>query len=245
MNDKTEANVITKAFPNDCTIEEGERAVVAKISTVSVDRDGEVLIPQGCNTRDFEKNPIVFLNHNYYTLPIGKCTAIDRTDKAIIAKTVFARRPENHPEGEEWVPDTLFSLFQQGIIRSFSVGFQSNEYRPATQKDMDAFGKGCRGVHSKWSLLEYSVAPLPANQDAVATAVAKGLLSQKTARGLFGVTAGNDEPAPVIIENCKVRRAPEVVIFRRNAIAAKASEVDPLAGVNGIAIAYRRGRIYK
>lgn len=168
MNEK-----LTKAFSADISIEEGERAVVARITTAAVDRDGEVLIPQGCNTKDYEKNPVVFLNHNYWDLPVGKCAAITRDEKGITAKTIFAKRPEDYPADEEWMPDTLLSLFKQGVVKGFSVGFLAKESRPASEADIEKYGASCRRVYTKWQLLEYSVAPLPANQEAVALAVSK------------------------------------------------------------------------
>lgn len=176
---------IVKAMSADISVNDGERSVTAKISTIAVDRDGEVLMPSGLNSKDFEKNPVVFFGHNYYTLPVGKCTAIKRTDDAIIAKTVFAERPENHPADQEWLPDTLLSLYKQGVLKGFSVGFSPVESRPASDKDVEKFGVGVRRVFTKWRLLEYSVAPLPANQEAVATAVAKGWIQQKTADAIF------------------------------------------------------------
>jgi len=90
----------TKAMASDVKLVPGERAVLATISTIAVDRDGDVLIPSGCYTKDFEKNPIVFLGHDYFELPTGKVTAIKRYDDSIEAKVVFADRPETHPEGE-------------------------------------------------------------------------------------------------------------------------------------------------
>ena len=51
-----------------------------------MDRDGEVLFPRGCFTKDFEKNPVVFYNHDY-TLPIGKCVAFERKEHEIVATT--------------------------------------------------------------------------------------------------------------------------------------------------------------
>jgi HK97 family phage prohead protease len=184
-----------KAFSSDVTVNEGERAVTAKISTSAVDRDGEVLIPMGMNSKDFEKNPIVFLNHDYYTLPIGKVVALKRDETTVTAKVVFAARPAGHPEGEEWPPDTILHLFQEGVLKGFSVGFMPLESRPATQKDMDKFGGECSRVFNKWALLELSVAPLPANQEAVALAVSKGF-SAETAEKLFGKmeAAENNKP---------------------------------------------------
>lgn len=188
MSDEIETpEMIHKAFSADVSVGEGDRSVTAKISTAAVDRDGEVLVPMGCNTKDFEKNPVVFLNHNYFDLPVGKCVAIKRTDEAIVAKTVFAERPADYPADKEWVPDTLLSLFKQGVVKGFSVGFTPIEVRPATEKDAAKYGKGVNRVFGKWNMLEYSVAPLPANQEAVATAVSKGMLSKESAKGLFNL----------------------------------------------------------
>lgn len=44
-------------------VEEKGGAIIAKLTTDSVDRDGEVLIPQGMNTVDYDKNPVLFYNH--------------------------------------------------------------------------------------------------------------------------------------------------------------------------------------
>lgn len=176
----------TKAFSADIKIEDGERAVVAKINTRALDRDGEVLIPMGCNTKDYEKNPVVFFGHDYWQLPIGKCAAIKRTDDALIAKTIFAERPADFPAGEEWLPDTIFSLFKQGVLRAFSVGAEYVEARQPSKKDVEEYGEECRCVVSKWKLFEYSAVSIPANQEAIVTAVAKGWVGAATAKKLFG-----------------------------------------------------------
>lgn len=165
---------LRKRFVAELGVKTQDRSVVASISSISVDRDGDVLIPQGCDASDFLKSPTVFFNHDY-NLPVGKCTAIKRSDKYLEATTIFAKRPENHHG--DWLPDTLLSLFQQGVIHGFSVGFTPIEGRKPTVKDKQLFGNNVSHVYSKWKLMEYSVAPLPANQDALALAVSKGLIS--------------------------------------------------------------------
>src|SRR5438477_13005023 len=77
-----------KAFSSDVRVVEGERAVSATITTTAVDRDHEVLIPQGCNSKDFQSNPVIFYNHAYADffggggtkekLPVGQCVALKR-----------------------------------------------------------------------------------------------------------------------------------------------------------------------
>jgi hypothetical protein len=184
----------TKAFSADVSVVDGERAVKAVISTSAVDRDGEVLIPQGCNWKDFQANPVVMLGHAYYTLPVGKIVGLTRDATSITAKVVFAERPSTHPPEEEWAPDTLLSLYQQKVMNAFSVGFTITEARPATDRDVTNFGAGCRRVISKWKLMELSFVPIPCNQEAVALAVSKGIVSPAMAKGVWGVEAKADEP---------------------------------------------------
>jgi len=173
---------LRKQFDVQLTVQDNERAVVAQISTTAVDRDGEVLLSQGCDASDFLKSPTVFFNHDY-TQPVGKCVAITRHRDRLEAKTIFATRPADH-QGP-WLPDTILSLFQQGVIKGFSVGFLPIEGRKPSRLDRDTFGPSVRYVYSKWKMLEYSVAPLPANQQALAIAVSKGMISKADADRLF------------------------------------------------------------
>jgi HK97 family phage prohead protease len=173
---------IRKAFDADLNITDDQRSVTARISTMSVDRDGEVLVPQGCDATEFLKSPTVFYNHNY-AMPLGRCDGIARKPDCIEAKTRFAVRPDGHVG--EWLADTVFSLFQQKVISGFSVGFVPIEGRHPSRKDRQTFGERVRYVFSKWKLLEYSVAPLPANQDALVLAVSKGIVSPDTVQTLF------------------------------------------------------------
>ena len=140
---------LRKRFVAELGVKPQDRSVIASISSISVDRDGDVLIPQGCDASDFLKSPTVFFNHDY-NLPIGKCTAIKRSDKHLEATTIFAKRPENHHG--DWLPDTLLSLFQQGVIHGFSVGFTPIEGRKPTVKDKQLFGDHVNHVYSKWKL---------------------------------------------------------------------------------------------
>ncbi|MBL4700325.1 MAG: HK97 family phage prohead protease [Phycisphaeraceae bacterium] len=166
--------IFRKRFVAELGVKLEDRSVIASISSINVDRDGDVLIPQGCDASDFLKSPTIFFNHDY-NLPIGKCTAIKRSPQHLEATTIFAKRPKNHRG--DWLADTLLSLFQQEVIHGFSVGFAPIEGRKPTTKDKQVFGDKVNHVYSKWKLLEYSVAPLPANQDALALAVSKGLVS--------------------------------------------------------------------
>ena len=216
-----------KQFTATLTVNDGERSVVASITTNSLDRDGEVLIPQGCDATDFLKSPTVFFNHDYEK-PIGRCTDIRREPNSLIAKTRFATKPEDHTG--EWLPDTVLSLFQQGVLSGFSVGFVPIESRRPSKKDRTQFGDRVVRVYSKWKLLEYSVAPLPANQDALVTAVSKGLIEPAFAKQLL----------PEIALPKKPKRKVFIVVGPQQ---IKRPPVDPQAAIKQT-IDKMRGRIY-
>ena len=185
-----------KRFSSDTRLaDDDDRAVQARISVAVADRDGDVVMADGCDWSDYQKNPVVMLGHDYWSLPVGKCAGLARDTEAITAKTVFASRPTDYPADKEWIPDTLLSLFKQRVLSAFSVGFMPMQMREATARDREAYGEQCRRIISKWKLLEYSVVPIPANQDAVALAVSKGLNRDFAQKVLSWTPAATEPPA--------------------------------------------------
>lgn len=162
-----------------------ERTFVAKITSSAMDRDREVLLPDGMRTTDFEQNPVMFWNHDYSLPPIGQVRNLHRKKDHWLAEGVFASRPESHPDGAEWFPDTVHDLMKQNVIRGVSVGLKPDHVRRATVEDKDTFGKNVESVVARWDLLELSVAPLPANQEALVQAVSKGLVAKSAVADLF------------------------------------------------------------
>jgi HK97 family phage prohead protease len=247
---KIETQTLVKKYctlvTKDMTVNEGERSVVAIINTAAIDRDGEVVLPVGMDATDFLRNPAVFYNHNY-GMPIGRCLELYRTADGIRAKTQFASRPDNHVG--EWFPDTVFSLFQQGIIRGFSIGYGPIESRVASKKDIEQFGGEVRRVYQKWKLWEYSVAPLPANQEALAEAVSKGLVSKETLKALEAPRVEAVEVASKDAEQATEGRAKDggdsaIYFFRRPAPVAPPRKKVNIERIVEIAAAKRRGALY-
>ena len=102
------ANLNQKRLNAD-VMEVDEDRIVAKLTTVSVDRDGEVLIPQGMNSKEYEKNPVLFYNHDYAN-PIGTVKRLKRTDDAVIGELKFAKRPDDY-EGD------FFPQFVETLVK--------------------------------------------------------------------------------------------------------------------------------
>ena len=177
----------TKQLIGDMSVSSGDRAFIAKITTNAVDRDREVLLPDGMDAKDFEKNPVIFWGHDYFSPPLGKATSLKRERDHWLARGEMARRPDDHPEAAEWFPDTVLSLMDQDVIKGVSVGFDPVTSRKPTDDDRKRFGDGVSNVVARWKLLEFSIAPIPAKQDALITAVGKGWLRPETAKAVWGV----------------------------------------------------------
>lgn len=162
-----------KTLDTQLKADPGERSVIARISTIDVDRVGDVMLPSGLMDSDYLKNPVVLMQHRADLPPIGRATAIVRGSKAIKAKVHFPARPEVIRSTDAWPPDEALGYFQAGLLNAFSVGFTIEDARPATQKDIDRFGEGARQIITRWNLHEFSAVSVPANQNALAEAVSK------------------------------------------------------------------------
>jgi HK97 family phage prohead protease len=178
--------MITKALAAE--VSATAKGFTAVITAETLDRDGEVLIPSGMNSREFEQNPVLFWNHEY-DKPVGKSLGLKRRERDIVGDFVFAKRPDGY--SGEFFPEIAAALVGQGIVSAVSVGYVPEEggVRPANTVDRKKYGDTVRTVFSRWKLLEVSLAPLQANPEALITAVKKGVMSPTAARKFFGVEA--------------------------------------------------------
>ena len=155
----------------------------AVITTLSIDRDNEVVIPSGMNSKEYEANPTLLFSHDP-TKPIGLMTGMRRKENSIEADFELAPRPKSHVG--EWFPDTVGSLMKFGALRGISVGYApiSGGMRNATKADVVKYGESVKRIYSKWKLLEVSVVSIPANQDSLVSAVSKGIISVEAIKKL-------------------------------------------------------------
>jgi HK97 family phage prohead protease len=162
------------------------KGFTAVITAETLDRDGEVLIPAGMNSKEFEQNPTLFWNHDYAE-PVGTTVGLKRRERDIIGDFVFAKRPDGY--SGDFFPEVAAALVGQGIVRAVSVGYvpEAGGVRRATDIDKKKYGEDVKTIYSRWKLLEVSLAPLQANPEALITAVKKGICSPASARKWFGI----------------------------------------------------------
>jgi len=157
-------------------VELGEREEVSWVTTNAIDRDFEVVVPAGLNWKQFLKNPIVPWAHDYRSLPVGRNLWVTRDKGKKVdgwkAKTRYLTKP---PEWQgDWFPDAVWHLTRMGDIRGKSIGFVPTVgHRPSPQDikkrpDLaDVFL-----IIDKAIVIEYSVAPVQSNPDALVEHVA-------------------------------------------------------------------------
>jgi HK97 family phage prohead protease len=135
------------------------------ISTADPDRAGDVVVPAGLrNADEYLRNPVVLWAHQRTIPPIGICQKLEVQGDALVAETKFAA-------GSPFAED-LFRLYEQGVLRAWSIGFLPRHSTPTAT--------GAR--ITEWDLLEYSAVPVPENPAALTLAIQKGVIKDETLR---------------------------------------------------------------
>jgi HK97 family phage prohead protease len=147
---------------------------IGVVSTATVDRDDEVLLPEGARLHHYARNPILLWQHDPEK-PIGTGDRgdIKATADGIRVAYRLARRPDWYTG--EFFPDYVRALIADGVLKGLSVGFRVLEggIRNPSTKDIERFGQEVKRVINKWELLEVSVVSVPCNPDARIAAVTK------------------------------------------------------------------------
>lgn len=129
--------------------EGGKYKVLA--STSAIDRQGDSIDQSGWDLRNFMQNPVILWAHDYSELPVGKAVDINVTENGLECEFEFASGDAN-PKAEQ-----VQKLFDGGYLNAVSVGFIPRER------------KGNSITRSE--LLEISIVPVPANQEALRLAI--------------------------------------------------------------------------
>lgn len=142
---------IAKAY-----LETIEGKMLAIASEEVADRDGDVISIDGWDLKNFKANPVLMWLHmmDGHLLPIGKANNIGIKEVGGKKKLIF--EPEFHDITEE--AKTIKRMFEEGWLRTFSVGFQPKEY-----ERLSADGEfPPRYKFTKQELVEISAVPIPA-----------------------------------------------------------------------------------
>jgi hypothetical protein len=196
-----ETTIVRKGFtPQKAEVNAKERSRVVRITPGAVDRDGEVLRPDGGEFDQYLANPVVLFAHDYQSIPVGKCVSLKTDSKGVIAKTVY---------NNTRLANEIYQLAADGFPLAVSVGFLPAESAHRGDSGFQAQLDECvmngwvkkseaalvRRIYSKWILLEYSDVPVPANPEALQLAISKGWVKPKSGRVLSAENQAHLEKA--------------------------------------------------
>ncbi len=149
----------------------GDREEDSWISTDTVDRQGDVVLPAGMDDRAFSLNPVVTWQHAYDQPAVGRSVwrrlARRGAGQGIVARTRYPPAPPGWPPCQPWLPDTAWSLITRGLLAGKSIGFVALRARSPTREELRARPDwaGARRVITDWLLVEYACVTLPANPE--------------------------------------------------------------------------------
>jgi len=127
-----------------------ERSITAYVSAKSIDRQNDIVLPEGIDVKNYRKNPVVLFNHDWFSPAIGRSLWQKADDKGFLAKTQFASTP---------FADDIYTLFVEEILKAWSIGFYPKEWSFDEESEITTF--------TNIELLEYSAVNIPANPDAL------------------------------------------------------------------------------
>jgi hypothetical protein len=126
-----------------------------RITTPSLDRDADRVLPMGARLEAYLRNPVVQWGHGYAEpwQTIGRTTDMSVSEAGIDA--LFELREPAHDADPQHI---VRALWEQRFINTASIGFKPLAVAPNEAGGMD---------FTAWELFEWSLVPIPANRDAV------------------------------------------------------------------------------
>lgn len=159
-------DIVTKSFEIlEKSVDETERSIKQYISTTTLDRGKDIMLPKGLDETNYRKNPVVLFNHDR-DLIVGKNLWLKKESDGVLAKTQFANTP---------FADDIYILNKEGCLNAWSIGFMPRKWDFDQEKGITTY--------TDWELYEYSSVSVPMNQDAVNTA--KSMVKSDMAKSLF------------------------------------------------------------
>jgi phage head maturation protease len=138
------------------------RLIEFVITSDRVDREQDVITPDGWTTENFEGNPVVLFAHLSRELPVANAKSLVKAGNKWRSIAEFTPQ-DLYPFGY-----MCYRMYAEGFMHACSVGFQPIEYSFAADRKY--------GInYLKTDLLEYSCVPVPANPDALVIARSKGI----------------------------------------------------------------------
>jgi polyhydroxyalkanoate synthesis regulator phasin len=120
-----------------------------RLTDATIDRDRDIVVPDGGDVTDFLKNPIILYNHR---LP-----AIGRLENVSLENGAWYGDVYIDKDAKDENNANLVSRTKMGTLNMVSIRFQSS-----SSKDNELGGR----TYEKWTLVEVSLVDIPSNPNA-------------------------------------------------------------------------------
>ena len=124
------------------------------LSNDNLNRYGYRVKTDGILLKNFEKNPVLFYNHNSYQMPIGRWENLRVLNGQLLGDAVFDENDE--------VALQVKSKVEQGILSAASIG-----YRVLELSEEDVVNGQTRPTVTKSEITEASIVAIPGNASAL------------------------------------------------------------------------------
>lgn len=116
--------------PSDGTGNKNSRPFRFTVTLYQEDRDGDVVVPRGLETKNYFHNPVWFFGHQSYQVPIGLCRPCGTQDKKYDPTAPIGWYSEDHRTQADlyvdWLdPDAAFigGKIERGLLSCVSIAF--------------------------------------------------------------------------------------------------------------------------
>ena len=153
--------VLTKRYNEE--EEEDKKTMSFIASTDRPDRYGDVINQNGWDLEAYRSNPVILLNHDHNSLPIGKGN-VRIGPEGLIIDVDFDMEDPRAAE--------IAGKVERGYLNAVSVGFTplKSVSRASLPQEHAAFSNSGGSYFDKAELLEVSIVTIPANADATSIA---------------------------------------------------------------------------
>lgn len=184
----------------------------------------------------FFKNPVILFAHDRRSLPIGRAENV-RVEGGLLRLTVVFASKAANPMAEN-----VFLLIKEKILKAMSIGFIPRDIRRELRDGEEVW------ILSRNELIEASVVPIPANENALAELKAKALdRAAKTAlsppRAQEQSATGGEEKAMSEMLNKQIEeltKARDATVSELDAMKARYASLEGLYSEEG---ARKQGRV--
>lgn len=164
---------LSSAIPTSAN--DGDMTIRFILTTLQEDRDGDIVVPMGCQLDEYALNPVIFFGHQQHPIPIATAKSLDGKLAVYPEENIITGDARFDKED----PDACFiySKVKRGFLNATSIAFVPIQaIRREAEREKSVVDRGHQhsqpGAPAGWifktySLTEWSIVGVPSNAGAI------------------------------------------------------------------------------